>query len=56
MAEATHFSCKISGLLRRRQTIRRSVRLGDAHALPIDNRRRTPSLSVLALTILSNND
>ena len=49
MAKATHVSCKISGLLRRRHTIRRSVRLlGDAHALPIDDRRRTPS--VLALT------
>ena len=55
MAKATHVSCKISGLLRRCQTIRRSVRLlGDAHALPIDDWRRTPS--VLALTILSNND
>ena len=55
MAKATHVSCKIAGLLRRRQTIRRSVRLlGDAHALRIDDRRRTTS--VLALTILSNND
>ena len=55
MAKATHVSCKISGLLRRRQTVRRSVRLlGDAHALPIDDRRRTTS--VLALTTLSNND
>ena len=55
MAKATHVSCKISGLLRRRQTVRRSVRLlGDAHALPIDDRRRTTS--VVALTILSNND
>ena len=37
------------------KTIHRSVRLlGDAHALPIDDRRRTPS--VLALTTLSNND
>ena len=55
MAKATHVSCEISGLLRRRQTIRRNVRLlGDAHALPIDDRRRTPR--VLALTILSNND
>ena len=55
MAKATHISCKISGLLRRHQTIRRSVQLlGDAHAPPIDDRRRTPS--VLALTILSNND
>ena len=55
MAKATHVSWKISGLLRRCQTIRRSVRLlGDAHALPIDDRWRTTS--VLALTILSNND
>ena len=54
MAKATRASCKVSGLLRRRQNIRRSMRLfGNAHALPIDDRRRTPS--VLALTILSNN-
>ena len=55
MAKATHVSCEISGLLRLRQTIRRSVWLrGDAHALPIEDRRRTPS--ILTLTILSNND
>ena len=53
--KATHVSCKISGQLRRRQTIRRSVQLlGDAHALPIDDRGRTPG--VLALTILSNSN